>query len=482
MEVLVLDRSTKTYFLSLLLFGGGILAVLHFGNVLYLVTDVAQSTEQTNSLSSIFEVFTTTFAKKLTHPLALLLVQIIVIMGAARSFGIFISKFSQPPVIGEILAGILLGPSLLGLFFPEFSALLFPEHSFANLHFLSQIGLILFMFVVGMELDYDKLKKQSKASMVISHISIIFPFFLGTLLAYVIYPSFVTEDISFTAFALFIGITMSITAFPVLARILKDRNLTKTSYGAMSLTCAAADDATAWYILAIVISVSTSTNLLMSVLMFIPIVLYVAFMLFVVKPFLKNLGSKLVDDSLDMKITTIVLVVLLSSALATELLGIHALFGAFLAGVIMPSSRESEIKERIAPRLEYVSLLVLLPLFFALTGLRTQINLLSSEHWVVCFAIIAVAVIGKFIGSTVASRLMGISWRDSFAIGALMNTRGLMELVVLNIGYELGILSPILFTMFVIMALVTTFMTGPILGLINFTRQLSINKRKKKSD
>ena len=235
----------------------------------------------------------------------------------------------------------------------------------------------------------------------------------------------------------------------------------------MALTCAAADDATAWYILAIVIAVSTSTNLLMSVLMLIPIVVYITVMLFVVKPFLRSLGSPIHSQTLDMKVTTIVLVVLLLSALTTELLGIHALFGAFMAGVMMPSSDERELKERIAPRLEYVSLLVLLPLFFALTGLRTQINLLESEHLMICLAIIVVAVVGKFIGSAIASRFMGISWRDSLAIGALMNTRGLMELVVLNIGYELGILSPILFTMFVIMALVTTFMTGPLLYLID---------------
>jgi len=459
-----MDRATKIYLLSLLLLGGGIFLVIHYGNALYLDTGFIP---EATSADSFWDNLKTTFTKQLSHPLALLLVQIIVIMTAARTFGIFISKFSQPPVIGEIFAGVLLGPSLLGLFFPELSALLFPQSSFQNLHFLSQIGLLLFMFVVGMELDFDKLKQQSKASIVISHISIIFPFFLGTILAYMIYPSFASTTVTFTAFSLFIGIAMSITAFPVLARILKDRNLTKTSYGAMALTCAAADDATAWYILAIVIAVSTSTNLLMSVLMLIPIVVYITVMLFVVKPFLRSLGSPIHNQTLDMKVTTIVLVVLLLSALTTELLGIHALFGAFMAGVMMPSSDESELKERIAPRLEYVSLLVLLPLFFALTGLRTQINLLESEHLMICLAIIVVAVVGKFIGSAIASRFMGISWRDSLAIGALMNTRGLMELVVLNIGYELGILSPILFTMFVIMALVTTFMTGPLLYLID---------------
>lgn len=459
-----MERSSKIYLISLLIFGGGILAVLNWGNSIYVTPTVVESTVVQNDF---WQVFYNTFMKQLSHPLALLLIQIIVIMITARVFGVLFTKISQPSVIGEIFAGIILGPSLLGLFFPEIYTLLFPKASLTNLHFLSQIGLILFMFVVGMELDFDKLKKQSKASVVISHISILFPFFLGVLLAYMIYPSFATQTVSFTAFALFIGIAMSITAFPVLARIVKDRNITKTSYGMTSLTCAAADDATAWYILAIVIAISTSTNLLMSVLMLIPILLYILFMIFVIKPFLQTLGAKINNQELDMRITTIVLVVLLLSALATELLGIHALFGAFLAGVMMPSTKDSELKERIAPRLEYVSLLVLLPLFFALTGLRTQINLLEPQHWIICFVIIGVAVAGKFIGSTVASRLMGGSWRDSFAIGALMNTRGLMELIVLNIGYELGILSPLLFTMFVIMALVTTFMTGPSLSLID---------------
>ncbi|MDY0264423.1 MAG: cation:proton antiporter [Sulfurospirillum cavolei] len=459
-----MERSTKIYLISILLFGSGILAALHFGNLLYVTNEPIS---MPLSSESFLDTLKSTFSKQLSHPLALLLIQMIVIMAAARIFGVLFSKISQPPVVGEIFAGILLGPSLLGLFSPELYELLFPKHSFQNLNFLSQIGLLLFMFVVGMELDFDKLKQQSKASVVISHISILFPFFLGVLLAYAIYPLFASETVSFTAFSLFIGIAMSITAFPVLARILKDRRLTQSSYGAMALTCAAADDATAWYILAIVIAVSTSTNLLMSVLMLIPIALYITVMLFAVKPFLRSLGMRVIHDhSLDMKITTIVLVVLFLSALTTELLGIHALFGAFVAGVMMPSSGESELKKRIAPRLEYVSLLVLLPLFFALTGLRTQVNLLESQHIMICLSIIAVAVIGKFIGSAVSARLMHISWRDSLAIGALMNTRGLMELVVLNIGYELGILSPILFTMFVIMALVTTFMTGPLLYLI----------------
>lgn len=217
-----MDRATKIYLLSLLLLGGGIFLVIHYGNALYLDTGFIP---EATSADSFWDNLKTTFTKQLSHPLALLLVQIIVIMTAARTFGILISKFSQPPVIGEIFAGVLLGPSLVGLFFPELSALLFPQSSFQNLHFLSQIGLLLFMFVVGMELDFDKLKQQSKASIVISHISIIFPFFLGTILAYMIYPSFASTTVTFTAFSLFIGIAMSITAFPVLARILSDKNL-----------------------------------------------------------------------------------------------------------------------------------------------------------------------------------------------------------------------------------------------------------------
>ena len=450
------------YIAIIVFFGSGIAYVLHEGSTLESATLLYSALPHTVLNSGLIE----NFLKQLHHPLALLLIQIIVIMVATRLFGFLVSFVAQPSVVGEIIAGIILGPSLLGLFFPEFSILLFPKESLSNLSLISQLGLIFFMFVVGMELDFEKIKKQSSASVFISHASIIFPFFLGVVLSYWLYPLFAPHNISFMPFALFIGIAMSITAFPVLARIIKEKNLTDTSYGAMAITCAATDDITAWYILALIIALSISGTLGSSLFLLLFIALYVVIMFYGARPLLTKIG-RTQNERLSMNAMSAIVVLLLISSLITESIGIHALFGAFMAGAMMPSSATSRLKELIAPRLEYVSLLVLLPLFFALTGLRTEIGLLNtSDGWLVCGLIIIVAVTGKLLGSSLAAKFMGFNWRDSFALGILMNTRGLMELVVLNIGFEMGILSTELFTMFVIMALVTTFMTGPILGLI----------------
>jgi Kef-type K+ transport system membrane component KefB len=395
-------------------------------------------------------------------------------MVVTRLFGYLVSFVAQPTVVGEIIAGIILGPSLMCALFPDMFIALFPKDSLGNLHLISQLGLIFFMFVVGMELDFDKIKKQSSASVFISHVSIIFPFFLGVALVYWLYPIFAPKNISFIPFALFIGIAMSITAFPVLARIIKEKNLSDTRYGSMAITCAAADDITAWYILALIIAISVSGSLSSFFVLLLLIALYVVTMFYVIRPLFARIGHAQ-SERLSMNGMSFIIVLLLLSSLATEAIGVHALFGAFMAGAMMPSSAVSRLKELIAPRLEYVSLLVLLPLFFALTGLRSEIGLLNSvDAWLICGGIIVLAVFGKLLGSALASRYMGFSWRDSFALGTLMNTRGLMELVVLNIGYEIGILSTELFIMFVVMALATTIMTGPFLNLI--TRGFKENK------
>ncbi len=406
--------------------------------------------------------------KQFAHPLALLLTQIIVIMITTKFFGFLTKKILMPIVIGEIIAGIVLGPSFFGAISPVYSKMLFPVDSLINLNFISQIGLIFFMFVVGMELDWQNLKNQTKASVIISHSSILFPFFLGVTLALFLYDNFAPKNTNFIPFALFIGIAMSITAFPVLARIVKEKNLANTKYGAMALTCAAADDATAWYILAVIIAISSSTSLIASILSFGLIVIYMIIMIYIVKPFLAKLGNVYKkSETLDMNGTSIVLIILLISSLTTEVIGIHALFGAFIAGAIMPSSQDSRLRELLSPKLEYVSILVLLPIFFALTGLRTQIGLIETTYqWLICLSIITIAIIGKFFGASISAKFVGFSWKESFNIGTLMNTRGLMELIVLNIGFELGIISAELFTMFVIMALVTTIMTGPALYII----------------
>ncbi|MCX6061194.1 MAG: cation:proton antiporter [Campylobacterales bacterium] len=457
-----MKKTLLLYIAIIVFFGSGIAYVLHEGSALESATLLYTAMPHTTLSSGLIE----NFLKQLHHPLALLLIQIVVIMVATRLFGFLVSFVAQPTVVGEIIAGIILGPSLLGLFFPEFSIFLFPKESLGNLSLISQLGLIFFMFVVGMELDFEKIKKQSSASVFISHASIIFPFFLGVVLSYWLYPLFAPQNVSFMPFALFIGIAMSITAFPVLARIIKEKNLTDTSYGAMAITCAATDDITAWYILALIIALSISGTLGSSLFLLLFIAAYVVVMFYGIRPLLAKIGSTQ-NERLSMNAMSAIVVLLLVSSLVTESIGIHALFGAFMAGAMMPSSAISRLKELIAPRLEYVSLLVLLPLFFALTGLRTEIGLLNtSDGWLVCGLIIIIAVTGKLLGSSLAAKFMGFNWRDSFSLGILMNTRGLMELVVLNIGYEMGILSTELFTMFVIMALATTFMTGPILTFL----------------
>ncbi len=401
------------------------------------------------------------------HPLSILLLQIMAIIITARVFAFLCRKIGQPSVVGEIAAGIFLGPSFIGLYFPEITSFLFPAQSLGNLQFLSQIGLILFMFIVGMELDLKMLKNKAHEAVVVSHVSIIFPFALGVGLAYFTYNDFSPENIQFYSFALFFGIAMSITAFPVLARIVQERNLTKTKLGALVITCAAADDVTAWCILAAVIAIVKAGSFTSALYTMAIAIAYVIVMLKIVQPFLKKLGDVYYNrEGLSKPIVAIFFLTLLLSSYATEIIGIHALFGAFMAGVIMPSNLN--FRTVFIEKIEDVSLVLLLPLFFVFTGLRTQINLIDNgSMWIVCGVIIVVAVTGKFLGSTIAARFVGQSWRDSLAIGALMNTRGLMELVVLNIGYDLGILTPEVFTMMVIMALVTTCMTGPALDLIN---------------
>jgi Kef-type K+ transport system membrane component KefB len=411
--------------------------------------------------------FINSFLHNLTHPLAILLAQIITIIITARILGGACKKIGQPTVIGEIIAGIVLGPSLLGMYFPEFSSALFPEHSMGNLQFLSQIGLILFMFMVGMELDLKTLKNKAHDAIVISHASIIFPFALGMGLAYYIYQTFAPSGVQFLSFGLFLGIAMSITAFPVLARIVHERGIHKTRLGAIVITCAAADDISAWCLLAAVIAIAKAGSFVSSLYTIAIAVGYVFLMLKLVKPFLKRVGDLYPSrETMSKQIVAIFFLTLIVSSYTTEIIGIHALFGAFMAGVVMPES--TKFRNIFIEKVEDVALVLLLPLFFVFTGLRTEIGLINDLYlWKITGLIILVAITGKFIGSALAAKFVGQNWRDSLTIGALMNTRGLMELVVLSIGYDLGILSPEIFSMMVIMALVTTFMTGPALDLIN---------------
>jgi Kef-type K+ transport system membrane component KefB len=460
-------KNFKNSFFYIVIIGG-------FSGLMYWILDQGKLLETGHNItpkalqSGHWNDFVDSMLHNLQHPLAILLAQIVTIILVARFFGWVCRKIGQPTVVGEIIAGIILGPSLVGLYWPEFSAALFPKESLGNLQFLSQIGLILFMFIIGMELDLKALSNKAKDAVVISHASIIFPFALGLGLAFYTYSDFAPQGIEFASYGLFFGIAMSITAFPVLARIVQERGIHKTKLGTIVITCAAADDITAWCILAAVIAIVKAGSFLSSLYIIGLALVYVLLMLKVVRPFLKRIGDlKSTRESLSKPVVAIFFLVLLLSSYASELIGIHALFGAFMAGAIMPES--NKFRDIFIEKVEDVSVVILLPLFFVFTGLRTQIGLINDPKlWNIAGLIILVAVTGKFFGSALAAKFVGQSWKDSLSIGALMNTRGLMELVVLNIGYDLGVLTTEVFTMMVIMALVTTFMTGPALDLINF--------------
>jgi Kef-type K+ transport system membrane component KefB len=408
--------------------------------------------------------------ENLHSPLARLLLQFIVIILATRAVGWLFVRFGQPPVIGEITAGILLGPSLCGWMWPGASTFIFPRESLGVLQLISQIGVCVFMFVVGLELDPAHVRQKARVAVVISNVGIIVPFLLGVSVSLLLHPAFGAPGSSFTTFALFMGTAMSITAFPVLVRILKDRGMVKTPLGSLAIACAAVGDASAWAMLAMIVAIARATGLGATVFNLGLIVLFVTVMLLVVRPCLPRwLGVDRAETGPGRGVMAAALIFMTVSALLTEIMGIHALFGAFLAGAIMPHRKE--FREGLTLQLENFSGVFLLPLFFAFSGLRTHLGLLNDlTSWLVCAGIIAVAMAGKLGGSMMAGRFMGMNWKDAFTLGALMNTRGLVELIALNIGYDLGILPPRIFTMMVLMALATTFMTGPLLNLASGRR------------
>jgi K+:H+ antiporter len=397
----------------------------------------------------------------------LLIAQIGTILIIARLVGWLFRKLHQPRVIGEMVAGILLGPSLLGWLAPSVSAALFPPASLGHLNSLSQIGLLLFMFLVGLELDLKRLKELGRAAVITSQASIIAPFILGFLVAFYLYPRLSDQSVGFTGFALFMSIAMSITAFPVLARILKERDLLRTRVGSVAITCAAVDDVTAWCVLAGIIVLIRSSSFELPVwLMLLGLGAFILIMLFPVRRALRRLATHYEKQgALSYDSIAVILLFVLASGWLTESLGVHALFGAFLAGIVMP--RHKELSQKLLDRFEAFIVVLLLPLYFAFTGLRSSFFLITgAEMWFYCAVIIMIAVIGKWGGSMFAARFNGMSWREAAAVGVLMNTRGLVELVILNIGLDLGILSQELFSIMVLMALVTTLMTSPLLSWI----------------
>lgn len=469
--------------------------ILVFGSLMYLVAKEGESQQITNAISSSYDspknlsegfvLFRGLLLENIKSSLGILLLQIIAILVTCRIFGWLFKKIGQPTVIGEILAGIVLGPSVLGNISPEASAFLFPIESLGNITILSQFGLILFMFAIGMELNLTEIRQKLNETILISHTSTIVPFFFGMLTAYFVYEKYADKSIPFLSFALFIGIAMSITAFPVLARIIQEKGLTKTHLGVITLASAANGDITAWCLLAVVIAIAQAGTMLSAVYNIVFSILYIVIMFLAIRPFLRMVGQIYHNkEVIDKGIVAFILLLLVISSYFTEILGLHALFGAFIAGVVMPEN--IKFRKIMTEKVEDVSLALFLPLFFASTGLRTEIGLIdSSEQWILCTIFILVAIVGKFGGAMFSARFVGESWKDSLYIGALMNTRGLMELVVLTIGYEMGILTPSIFVMLVIMTLVTTFMTTPLVSFIKFcykTHDKIIEQKRKKNE
>lgn len=458
-----------------------VLMLVVFGLLMYFVVQMGHKLETSSVhsaglqlegstrtlLSNGFDMFFHSVETNARSSISMLLLQIISILFVARIFGWLFIKMGQPSVIGEIVAGIILGPSVFAQVAPEVFSFLFSPESLGNINMLSQIGLILFMFAIGMELDISEVKKSLNETLLISHAGIVFPFFCGMLIAYWTYLEYASSITPFLSYSLFIGIAMSITAFPVLARIIQERGMTKSRLGTLALASAANGDVTAWCVLAVVIAIAHSGTFVGALYVILFTALFVLFMFFVMRPFFNIIGNVYHNkEVMNKTIVAFMLFFLIAFSYLTEILGIHALFGAFMTGVVMPNN--VKFRKILTEKVEDVALCLFLPLFFVSTGLKTQIGLISTpEEWMICVVIILVAVFSKVIGTTFSARFAGETWHHSWTLGALMNTRGLMELIVLSIGYEMKILPPTIFVMLVIMTLVTTCMTTPLMSFIN---------------
>ncbi len=395
------------------------------------------------------------------HVFRNVLIALVAILVAARVSGSLFVRIGQPRVIGEVIAGLVLGPSCLGRVWPDATEYLLPPAIAPLLGVLAQLGVVLYMFLVGLELNFDSIRSRGREALLVSHASIAVPFVLGAALALFLYEPLAGPGIPFTTFALFLGVAMSITALPVLARIIADRGLAGTRTGVMALACAAADDATAWCLLAVVVGL-VGTQLTAAMLTWFLAALFVAGMFLFVRPLLAKWLKTDVPTAPSPAAVAMVLLGVLVASLTTDTIGIHAIFGAFLLGAIIP--HDSGIAEALQGKLEDVVRVLLLPAFFALTGMRTKIGLLDgTDQWLLCGAIVLVATVGKLGGTMLAARYCGLGWRTSAELGALMNTRGLMEIIVLDLGLQLGVITPPLFAMMVVMAIATTLMTGPLL-------------------
>jgi len=404
-----------------------------------------------------------------------LLVQVGLILAVSRAMGGLFRRMRQPQVVGEMVAGIVLGPSLFGWLAPQVHKDLFPPDSVALLNTLSQFGVIFFLFLIGLELDPRLLRSRGRSAFVVSVTSIAFPFVLGAGLTVFMFAwggTFDPAQQRLLPAAVFMGAAMSVTAFPVLARILTERRLHRTELGAVAIACAAVDDVSAWVMLAFVVAIARAAGAAAAAWTAMLSAVYVGAMFFLVKPFLHRL--QLVYERqgrLTQTVVAVIFLMVLASAATTEWIGIHAMFGAFLIGFIMPKG--TEFVRHLGEKLEDFTVVLLLPIFFAYAGLRTKLGLLSEPAlWGQAVLVISVACLGKFGGSAVAARLTGMPWREASALGILMNTRGLVELVILTVGLQLGVISETVFTIMVMMALFTTFITTPLLQLVYPARLL----------
>lgn len=474
-----MQKTAQLYFLIIGLAVVGILLILYLGSHLP-ARPLPQTLSQTEPAAAPLSSDSGSLRESVEHrllenagdPLGRFFLQLFVVIVVSYLVGWIFTQCGQPAVVGEMMAGVLLGPSLFGLFAPQTFAFVFAPASLEPLRLLSQVGVCLFMFAVGMEMDWAELRRRASAAVLISHASIAVPCLMGTGLALLLYQRLAPPGARFVPFALFVAISMSITAFPVLVRILQDRGILRTSLGRMAAACAATGDVTAWALLAFVVAVGRSSDFRSAAFCLGLVAVFVAIMFGLVRPNLPRwLGENAIESAEPSRglLATVVALVLVS-ALCTQLLGIRALFGSFVAGLIMP--RHGGLRSELGVRIESLSSVFFLPVFFAFSGLRTEVALLDgATDWLICGVIIAFATIGKLGGSALAARLVSVPWRESFQLGALMNTRGLMELIALNLGYELHILSQRLFSMLVLMALATTIMTGPLLTLFGQGRR-----------
>lgn len=453
-----LVRGIRRYWAYPVLVGlpiGGLLVVLAIGRSLHAPPASAEAAEAATAI-----------AMNPTLRMPIFLAQIIVVLTAARLVGGLLRRLNQPQVVGEMLAGLLLGPSMLGWLAPSAYALLFPPGTVRFLGSLSQLGLLLFMFLIGLDLDPDILRGRGRAVILTSHVSIVTPLFLGAALALALYPKLSNDSVSFVPFALFVGTALSVTAFPVLARMLSERGLERTTLGTVAIACAAVDDVTAWCLLAGVGALAAPGRGPVTVALSLAGLAAYVVVMFTAVRWLAGWAARrgLRRGQLGHDGLTAVIAFALASAWLTDRIGVHALFGAFMAGIVMP--RDAGIAETIRSRSEDILLVLLLPLFFVATGIRTNVALIEGSGLLLALTVL-VAIAGKLGGSAVAARAAGLSWREGLALGSLLNARGLIGLVVINVGFEAGVISSTLYAILVVTAVITTLLTAPMLSLLH---------------